>query len=47
LKIFKNPKHKEYEEMLEWVGGEFDHEQFDCKEIIFMDPAKRLKMAGV
>jgi hypothetical protein len=46
LKIIKNPKHKEYEEMLEWAGGEFDPEQFDCEEIIFMDPAKRLKMAG-
>ncbi|MFA4955654.1 MAG: plasmid pRiA4b ORF-3 family protein [Candidatus Methanoperedens sp.] len=46
LKILKNPKHKEYEEMLEWAGGEFDPEQFDCEEIIFMDPAKRLKMAG-
>jgi len=30
--------------MLEWAGGEFDPEQFDCEEIIFDDPAKRLKM---
>jgi len=44
LEIIKNPDHEEYEEMLEWAGGEFDPEQFDCEEIIFIDPAKRLKM---
>lgn len=45
LEIIKNPDHEEYEEMLEWAGGEFDPEQFDCEEVSFNDPGKRLKMA--
>jgi len=31
--------------MLEWIGGEFDPEHFDPKEVIFDDPAKRFKNA--
>lgn len=45
IEIIKNPDHEEYEEMLEWAGGEFDPEQFDCEEVSFNDPGKRLKMA--
>ncbi|GFO96830.1 plasmid priA4b ORF-3 family protein [groundwater metagenome] len=45
LEIIKNPDHEEYEEMLEWAGGEFDPEHFDCGEVSFDDPAKRLKIA--
>jgi hypothetical protein len=45
IKIIRNPKHKEYEDMLEWAGGEFDPEFFDPEEVIFDDPAKRRKMA--
>ncbi|MBU3968255.1 MAG: plasmid pRiA4b ORF-3 family protein [Euryarchaeota archaeon] len=45
LEIIKNPDHEEYEEMLEWAGGEFDPEYFDCEEVSFDDPGKRLKMA--
>ncbi|MBE0428108.1 MAG: plasmid pRiA4b ORF-3 family protein [Nitrospirae bacterium] len=44
LEIIKNPGHEEYEEMLEWAGGEFDPEHFDCEEVSFNDPGKRLKM---
>jgi len=29
LEILKNPKHEEYEEYLEWFGGEFDPNHFD------------------
>jgi hypothetical protein len=43
--ILRNPKHKEYEDMLEWAGGEFDPEFFDPEEVMFDDPAKRRKMA--
>ncbi|MCG2735815.1 MAG: plasmid pRiA4b ORF-3 family protein [Candidatus Methanoperedenaceae archaeon] len=45
LEIIKNPDHEEHDEMLEWAGGEFDPEQFDCEEVSFNDPGKRLKMA--
>lgn len=33
LKIIRNPKHKEYESMIEWLGGEFDPEAFDRDRI--------------
>ncbi len=32
LKAIKNPKHPEHEEMLDWIGGEFDAEAFDLEE---------------
>ena len=44
LEILGNPNHEEYEEMLEWLGGEFDPEHFDVEEISFGNPEKRRKM---
>jgi len=44
LEIIANPEHEEHEEMLEWVGGEFDPEHFDVEEVSFADPDKRRKM---
>jgi hypothetical protein len=32
LEIIKDPSHPEHEEMLEWLGGEFDPEYFDMEE---------------
>ena len=29
LKVIRNPKHEEYESMMEWLGGSFDPEVFD------------------
>ncbi len=31
--------------LIEWVGGEFDPEHFDVKEVSFDDPDKRRKIA--
>ena len=31
--------------MLDWIGGDFDPESFDAKDVIFDDPKKRLKYA--
>jgi hypothetical protein len=31
LEILRDPQHEEYEERLEWVGGEFDPEAFDLQ----------------
>ncbi len=45
LEVIMDPNHKEYEGMLEWAGGEFDPEYFDCKNVHFDNPVKRLKMA--
>lgn len=33
LDTLNDPKHPEYESMLEWLGGEFDLEAFDIDEI--------------
>ncbi len=33
LNTISDPKHPDYEEMMEWLGGEFDPEEFDLDEI--------------
>jgi len=33
LEIMRDPNHPEHEDMLEWVGGEFDPEVFDLEEV--------------
>ncbi|MBW6484102.1 MAG: plasmid pRiA4b ORF-3 family protein [Vicingaceae bacterium] len=33
LETIKNKKHPEHEEMLEWLGGQYDEEYFD-KELV-------------
>ena len=33
LEAIQNPSHEEHEEMLEWVGGEFDPEAFDLEAV--------------
>jgi len=44
LEIIRNPNDKQHEEMLEWIGGKFDSEHFDPKEVVFDDPAERFRM---
>ncbi len=45
LKIIGDPNDEQHEEMLEWIGGEFDSEHFDPNEVTFDDPAERFKIA--
>jgi Plasmid pRiA4b ORF-3-like protein len=33
LQILSDPDHPEYEERLEWIGGEFDPEEFDAEDV--------------
>ena len=33
LETISNPKHTDHDDMLEWLGGEFDPEEFDLEEI--------------
>ncbi|MEX2165357.1 MAG: plasmid pRiA4b ORF-3 family protein [Sulfuricaulis sp.] len=33
LEVLNDPKHEEYEEMREWIGGDYDPEAFDLDEI--------------
>ena len=42
LKIIKDPKHDQHEEMMEWIGGEFNPEDFDPEEVEFDNPKERL-----
>lgn len=45
LESIRNPDDEQHEEMLEWVGGEFDSEHFDPNEVTFDNPAARFKIA--
>jgi hypothetical protein len=45
LDVINNPAHEEQEEMLEWLGGQFDPERFDSATVNFDDPKKRWKIA--
>lgn len=45
LEIINDPDNEEYEETIEWLGGEFDPAHFDAREVHFDDPAKRRRMA--
>lgn len=42
LEIIKNPRRKDYKEMMEWLGGPFDPEAFDPVEVVFTNPKERL-----
>ena len=33
LEVLRDPKHEEHEEMREWIGGDFDPEEFDLDEV--------------
>jgi Plasmid pRiA4b ORF-3-like protein len=33
LEAIQNPEHEQHEEMLEWIGKEFDPEKFDLEEV--------------
>ena len=33
LQVFKNPKHKDYADLLDWLDGEFDPDHFDKEEV--------------
>ena len=45
LEIIRDPDHHDHQQMLEWVGIEFDPEHFDPHEVWFDDPAERWKFA--
>lgn len=45
LKVIRNPRHKEHEETLDWVGDQFDPERFEPTRVRFSDPARRWRKA--
>ncbi len=38
LEVLKNPKHEDYAEMRDWMGGSFDPVYFNPGDIVFDDP---------
>jgi len=45
LEAIGDPANERHEDMLDWVGGSFDSEDFNPSEVKFDDPAKRFKIA--
>ena len=45
LRAIRNPKHPEHKNMLEWVGGQFNPDEFQASAVTFDDPKERWKIA--
>lgn len=43
LEILKDPNHEEYQERIEWLGGDFDPEAFNPQDVQFRALKKELK----
>lgn len=41
LKAIRNPRHRQHDELLEWVGGAFDPEEFDVEQVNELLTGKR------
>jgi len=44
LEAIMDPDDERHNEFLDWVDGDFAPEEFYCDEVVFDNPAKRLKM---
>ena len=45
LRLMNEPEDEEYENTVSWLGGRFDPENFDFKDVRFDDPDERFKIA--
>jgi len=45
LEAIRDPDHEEHQSYLEWVGGDYDPEDFDPTQVEFDDPTERWHMA--
>lgn len=45
LEGIKDSNHEQHEEMLEWIGGMFNAEEFDPEDVNFDDPDERRRIA--
>ena len=43
LEIIMDPRNEQYHEMLDRVGGDFEPERFNAKDVFFDNPKERLK----
>ncbi len=47
LEILSNTKHPQHKDMKEWLGRKLYPDSFNCIDVKFDDPKKRLKLAGL
>jgi hypothetical protein len=47
LEALSNRRHSEHQSYLEWVGGPWDPEVFQPESVVFSEPSKRLRQAGL
>lgn len=45
VRISRDPAHKEYQSMKQWLGSVYDPDAFDFKKVRFDNPRKRWKIA--
>jgi len=45
LEVLKDPKDPEYENVIDWLGDDFDPSHFDPEEVGFRDPKESWRMA--
>lgn len=45
LEAIADPKHEDHDQLLAWVGGSYDPDDFDPAKVVFDDPRRRLLMA--
>lgn len=43
LEVINDPENEDYEDMMAWLGGEFDPNKFEPEKVHFDSPKKRLK----
>lgn len=44
VEIMNNPDHEEHDEMVEWYGDDYDPEDFDCEQVVFLNPDDMLRL---
>ena len=45
VEIMNDPDHEEHDETAQWYGSdEYDPKHFDCKEVVFVNPDKMLRL---
>lgn len=47
LAVAKDSSHEEYNDIMEWLGDDFDAEEFDIEQIVYADPKKRFIESGL
>lgn len=46
LEVIKDPKHPDYEDILDWLGDDYDPSDFDPREVYFEDPKQCWEMVN-